>query len=98
MHLRTIIKRDTICTAYEPTDPVGGGRFPVMWRLWSRGTSLPHYTGIEGELYDLADDPLQRVNLWDDPARRRRRDELVDELRAHLPAWRLPPLPVASPS
>jgi hypothetical protein len=26
------------------------------------------HDGTEGELYDLADDPLQRVNRWDDPA------------------------------
>ena len=29
------------------------------------------HDGTEGELYDLADDPLQQRNLWDDPARRR---------------------------
>ena len=26
------------------------------------------HDGTEGELYDLADDPLQQVNRWDDPA------------------------------
>ena len=31
------------------------------------GTS---HDGTEGELYDLVDDPLQRVNRWDDPAAR----------------------------
>ena len=28
------------------------------------------HDGTEGELYDLADDPLQQVNRWDDPAAR----------------------------
>ena len=35
----------------------------------SRGaTPGPLHDGTEGELYDLADDPLQRVNRFDDPA------------------------------
>ncbi len=43
------------------------------------------HEGTEGELWDLADDPLQRINLWDDPARRSLRDDLVAELDALLP-------------
>jgi arylsulfatase A-like enzyme len=38
------------------------------------------HDGTEGELYDLQDDPLQRVNLWDDPSRRSLRDDLVADL------------------
>ncbi len=38
------------------------------------------HDGTEGELYDLEHDPLQQVNLWDDPARRALRDELLDDL------------------
>ncbi len=39
---------------------------------WVCTTYLPgtSHDGTEGELYDLADDPLQRVNRWDDPALR----------------------------
>jgi arylsulfatase A-like enzyme len=44
------------------------------------------HDGTEGELYDTTDDPLQRVNRWDDPAYRSLRDDLVDDLRASLPA------------
>ena len=33
----------------------------------------PLYEGTEGELYDLAEDPLQWRNLWDEPAYRPRR-------------------------
>jgi arylsulfatase A-like enzyme len=51
------------------------------------------HDGTEGELYDLADDPLQRVNLWDDPERRSLRDDLLDDLRAHLPP-RPSPMPL----
>jgi hypothetical protein len=43
------------------------------------------HDGTEGELYDLADDPLQRVNRWDDPSCRATRDELQERLRATLP-------------
>lgn len=54
------------------------------------------HDGSEGELYDLAGDPLQRVNLWDDPSRRARRDELVDELREALPPRSEPRRPVVA--
>lgn len=55
------------------------------------------YDGTEGELYDLAADPDQRDNLWDDPARRRLRDELVADLYDHLPPRRTPRLPRGAP-
>jgi arylsulfatase A-like enzyme len=48
------------------------------------------HDGSEGELYSLSDDPMQRHNLWDDPARRSVRDDLVDDLLASLPAERHP--------
>jgi len=38
------------------------------------------HDGTEGELYDLELDPLQQVNLWDDPTRRAVRDELLIDL------------------
>jgi arylsulfatase A-like enzyme len=43
------------------------------------------HDGTEGELYDLADDPLQQHNRWDDPAARSMRDDLVADLREHAP-------------
>ena len=48
----------------------------------------PLYEGTEGELYELAEDPLQWRNLWDDPAYRARRDELVTDLYDNLPPER----------
>jgi hypothetical protein len=44
------------------------------------------HDGTEGELYSLADDPLQRVNRWDDPSVRAVRDDLVADLSAQLSA------------
>ena len=55
------------------------------------------HDGTEGELYDLAEDPLQQVNRWDDPARRSQRDDLIADLRASLPAPRTPRLPLDAP-
>jgi arylsulfatase A-like enzyme len=46
------------------------------------------HEGSEGELYDLGEDPLQRVNLWDDPARRSARDDLLGDLLDHEPPAR----------
>jgi arylsulfatase A-like enzyme len=43
------------------------------------------HDGTEGELYDLAADPLQRANRWDDPALVGLRDDLVADLRSSSP-------------
>jgi hypothetical protein len=42
------------------------------------------HDGTEGELYDLVHDPLQQVNLWDDPDRRNLREELLIDLVANF--------------
>jgi len=42
------------------------------------------HDGTEGELYDLVLDPLQQINLWDDPERRALRDELLADLAANF--------------
>jgi arylsulfatase A-like enzyme len=38
------------------------------------------HDGTEGELYDLVDDPLQRVNRWSDPACASLRSDLLSDL------------------
>jgi hypothetical protein len=55
------------------------------------------HDGTEGELYSLADDPLQRVNLWDDPAHAAVKSDLLGDLWASLPPARSPRLPVDAP-
>ena len=55
------------------------------------------HDGTEGELYDLADDPLQHVNRWDDPALAGVQRDLVADLRENLPAARTPRLPLDAP-
>ncbi len=66
---------------------------------WVATTCLPgsKHDGTEGELYSLTDDPLQRVNRWDDPAVRSVRDELLADLWASLPEQRLPLRPLDAP-
>jgi arylsulfatase A-like enzyme len=58
------------------------------------GTS---HDGTEGELYDLAGDPLQRNNRWDDPACRAQRDDLLDDLWASQPPVHQPKLALEAP-
>jgi arylsulfatase A-like enzyme len=55
---------------------------------WVATTCRPGtvHDGTEGELYNLADDPLQRVNLWDDATHRATRDDLLADMWDHLPA------------
>ena len=55
------------------------------------------YDGSEGELYNLADDPLQQVNLWDDPLRRSQRDDLLSLLWERQPQRRSPRLDLEAP-
>ena len=52
------------------------------------------YDGSEGELYDLADDPRQWRNRWDEAGLRSLRKDLCADLREHLPPARGHPLAV----
>jgi arylsulfatase A-like enzyme len=98
MHLRTIYRDGLLCTAYERRTYEQGGRFPLYWALWGRGSRVPTYDGSEGELYDLADDPHQHHNLWEDPARQSLKRDLLADLHDSLPPARTPPLRVAAPT
>lgn len=55
------------------------------------------HDGTEGELYDLDDDPLQRVNRWDDPACAAIRSDLVADLEDHLRPLAAPRRPLDAP-
>jgi hypothetical protein len=56
------------------------------------------YEGTEGELYDLAEDPRQWHNRWDDPACATIRTDLVTDLLDHLPPPRPERLTVEAPA
>jgi arylsulfatase A-like enzyme len=66
---------------------------------WVCTTYLPgtSHDGTEGELYDLADDPLQRVNRWDDPSCAALRSDLLADLWDHQPEQRRPLRPAEAP-
>ena len=59
---------------------------------WVCTTYLPGsvHDGTEGELYSLADDPLQRVNRWNDPALVALQGDLLADLRDHQPKMKSP--------
>ena len=55
------------------------------------------HDGTEGELYDLASDPLQRANRWDDPACAGLRSDLLADLWDHQPPTQSPRRRVEAP-
>jgi arylsulfatase A-like enzyme len=55
------------------------------------------HDGSEGELYDLADDPLQQRNLWYDADRRALRDDLLADLKDSRPRRHEPRLLLQAP-
>ena len=71
----------------------------MMRDRWVVTAYLPgtSHDGTEGELYDLVEDPLQRTNLWDDPAARPLRDDLVSDLWDSQPEARSERLTLEAP-
>ncbi|MEE2705570.1 MAG: sulfatase-like hydrolase/transferase [Planctomycetota bacterium] len=64
--------------ALDPHFTGGAGTFATMHR--TRRHKLIVYHGHDlGELYDLADDPWEFNNLWDDPAVQRLKHQLIYE-------------------
>jgi arylsulfatase A-like enzyme len=55
------------------------------------------HDGSEGELYDLANDPLQHNNLWSSTQHVARRDALLDDMWSSLPTRVLPLRPCDAP-
>ena len=55
------------------------------------------HDGSEGELYDLAEDPLQQVNRWGDPACAALQADLLDDLWTSQPPARDPRLQLQAP-
>ena len=98
MHLRSIYRAGWLLTRYEPStcgQPTG------LERKWGAFATLEcgiSYDGTEGELYNVDDDPWQWRNLWNDPAHRTLRSDLVADLYDHLPEERHPRLLVDAPA
>ena len=94
-------RRERVLTEWDSLHPTGVEvHLRSIFRDGLLATSYRPGTvheGDEGELYDTTEDPLQRVNRWDDPAYRSLRDELVDDLRRHQPAPTEPRRAVQAP-
>ena len=107
MHLRSIYRDGWLCTVYEPST---AGRPNGLEEVWGEGVLTPCPVVYEatssgpggvaiatGELYNVADDPHQWDNKWDDAAVRGRRDDLVADLYDSLPG-QVRSLKVAAPA
>ena len=59
---------------------------------WVATACLPGtvHDGTEGELYDLANDPLQRENLWSDPRVEGTKSDLLADMWDSLPRTSTP--------
>jgi hypothetical protein len=66
---------------------------------WVCSTYQPGFShdGTEGELYNLADDPLQQVNRWVDPELASLRSDLLADLWDHQPPMHSPLRTVEAP-
>ena len=93
-------RRERVLTEWDSVHAQGEMSLRTIYRdgfvctTYAEGT---FHDGTEGELYDLADDPYQQVNLWADATRRPLRDDLVDDLVANLPTAREPQLACVAP-
>jgi arylsulfatase A-like enzyme len=102
MHLRSMWRDGWLCTVYLPSSgdhPGATAMSDVAAQLGGAALDATvRYDGSEGELYNLAEDPYQWHNLWDDPAHKVMRSDLVADLLDHLPPARHPALPVEAPA
>ena len=60
------------------------GNVSIVTDRWKMGL-YPH--DGDGDLYDLADDPFELINLFDDPAFRSVREELTQRILEFSPVW-----------
>lgn len=93
--------RERVLTEWDSLHPTGVEvhlrsifRDGLLCTTYRSGTV---HDGTEGELYDTAEDPLQRVNRWADPAYRSLRKDLIEDLVDHQPAPTGPRRPVQAP-
>lgn len=91
MHLRTIHLNGYSCTVYEASTigAATGDMAQVPGYTLAEVTSVS-YDGSEGELYDLAADPREWDNRWDDADLASLKQDLIATLYEQLPPRRLP--------
>ncbi|MBV9284451.1 MAG: sulfatase-like hydrolase/transferase [Acidimicrobiia bacterium] len=101
IHLRTMWRDDWQVTVYLPSNGDHPGAREMTEGIAALGMpaeSTIRYDGTEGELYNLAEDPMQWHNLWDDPSAAAMKKDLVADLMDNLPPVRDPLLPVEAPT
>jgi arylsulfatase A-like enzyme len=98
MHFRSIYRDGYLLTRYEPSTAGQPNGLEDRWPQFSGVTTKVRYDGSEGELYDLNNDPRQWENLWDDPAQRSLRSDLIADLYDNLPEEHAPKLKVEAPA
>ncbi|HVC44435.1 MAG TPA: sulfatase-like hydrolase/transferase, partial [Candidatus Binataceae bacterium] len=100
MHLRSIYRDGWVLTAYEKSTRDAGFNLALVYQALQMQRPVPdiRYDGIEGELYNVVEDPLQWRNLWDDPGYRKIKSDLIADLYDNLPPARIPALAVDAPA
>jgi len=102
VHLRSMWRDNWLCTVYLPSNGDHPGAREISEGIALLGDTVidavVQYEGTEGELYNLAEDPNQWHNLWDDPSARAMKSDLVADLMDNLPPRREPPLPIEAPT
>jgi arylsulfatase A-like enzyme len=97
-HMRSIYRDGYVLTRYEPSTAGKPNGLEEFWPQFAAVSTTIRYEGVEGELYDLRNDPLQWENLWDDPAKRALKSDLIADLYDSLPPERAPKLKVEAPA
>ncbi len=91
-----------LVTVYLPSDGDHPGAREISEGVLALGmaadSGVVHYSGTEGELYNLSEDPNQWHNLWDDPSAQAIKSDVVADLMDNLPPVRDPLLPVEAPA
>ncbi len=97
-HFRSIYRDGFLLTRYEPSTRGQPNGLEKHWPSFAAAGTIISYDGTEGELYDLRNDPHQWENLWDVPARRALKSDLIADLYDSLPPERSPKLDVEAPA
>lgn len=97
-HLRSVYRDGYVLTRYEPSTAGQPNGLEEHWPQFATTSTRVKYDGTEGELYELRNDPLQWENLWDDPARRTLKSDLIADLYDSLPPERARKLKVEAPA
>jgi hypothetical protein len=87
-----------VLTRYEKSTAGQPNGLEKNFPAWGRVETHIRYDGTEGELYDLKNDPLQWVNLWDDPKWKGVKSDLTADLYDSMPPARSPKLEVMAPA